>query len=257
MSRILHQFCEVFIQNFRQEVRWYETPEEVSNAKMKFFHSSGVKGLFGLIDGTMIPIKGATGEDEPAYICRKGFPAINCQVVVGPDGEFRDAVIRYPGSCHDSYIFNNSSLKRVLEQDLTAGFLFGDSGYALSSIMMTPFPNPSTPAATYFNEVQSKTRSAVERSIGRLKSRWRCLHSSGGALQYEPENCCKIIFTCIILENLCISSGTEDFDDDGSDDDTDDRDHPEVQEVEARQPNQTHLGITKRLEIANFLYANH
>ena len=97
----------------------------------------------------------------------------------------------------------------------------------------------------------------MERSIGRLKSRWRCLHSSGGALQYEPGKCCKIIFTCIILENLCISSGIEDPEDDGSDDERDDQDHSEVPEVEARQPNQTRLGITKRLEIANYLYTNH
>jgi hypothetical protein len=41
-----------------------------------------VKGLLGLVDGSMIPIKGVSGDDEPAYICRKNFPAINVQVIL-------------------------------------------------------------------------------------------------------------------------------------------------------------------------------
>ncbi len=89
------------------------------------------------------------------------------QFVIGPDEQFRDVVVRYPGSCHDSYIFSNSMLKQRLEEDPTRGFLFGDSGYALSPVLLTPFHNPNSPQEHHFNSVHSRVRSQVERSIGK------------------------------------------------------------------------------------------
>ena len=35
----------------------------------------------GAVDGTLIPIKGMSGTDEPAYVCRKNFHALNIQAV--------------------------------------------------------------------------------------------------------------------------------------------------------------------------------
>ncbi|XP_065645458.1 putative nuclease HARBI1 [Hydra vulgaris] len=188
-SRILHQFCKIFIQHYHYLVRWYDSPEEMTKTKRKYFQSFGVKGLFGVIDGTMIQIKGVTGADEPAYICRKGYPALNCQVVIEADEKFRGVVAKYPGSCHDAFVFSNSALKQTLEYDPRQGFLFADSGYGLSPVLITPFNKPTTPEEIYFNKVHRQVRSDVERAIGRLKNHRRCLHKSGGTLQYTPTIC--------------------------------------------------------------------
>ena len=42
----------------------------MTETKRKYFQSFGVEGLLGVIDGTMIQIKGVSEADEPAYICR-------------------------------------------------------------------------------------------------------------------------------------------------------------------------------------------
>lgn len=44
----------------------------------------------------------------------------------------------------------------------------------------------------------------VEHTFGVLKSRFRCLHKSGGALQYTPSKCAKITLACMLLHNRCI-----------------------------------------------------
>ena len=188
------------------------------------------------------------------YLFRKGYPALNCQVVIDADGKFRDVVAKYPGSCHDAFVFSNSALKQTLEYDPSAGFLFADSGYGLSPVLITPFNQPTTPEEIYFNKVHRQVCSDVERAIGRLKNRWRCLHKSGGTLQYTPTTCCKIFFTCILLENFCISLGLKIPDDINFEDN--DEDYVYGIQPELTQTNQIRLGILRRMQIKNYVFAN-
>lgn len=44
----------------------------------------------------------------------------------------------------------------------------------------------------------------IEQAFGLLKSRFRCLHHSGGSLQYAPRKCANIVGSCLLLHNLCI-----------------------------------------------------
>lgn len=49
------------------------------------------------------------------YICRKGFPALNCLMFAGYDHFIYDCVPNAPGSFHDSTVYNLSSTKPYLE----------------------------------------------------------------------------------------------------------------------------------------------
>lgn len=58
--------------------------------------------------------------------------------------EFLDIVPEYPGSQHDSRIFQNSRLyMRYMERQLN-GKLVGDAGYPALPFLLTPIGNPQT-----------------------------------------------------------------------------------------------------------------
>lgn len=63
----------------------------------------------------------------------------------------------------------------------------GDSGYPLLPFLMTPKLNqpPRSPGALY-TDAHVRARCSVERTIGVLKGRWRCLRKERG-LHYSPE----------------------------------------------------------------------
>lgn len=69
---------------------------------------------------------------------------------------------------------------------------------------MTPLAHPTTRAEERYNRSHRRTRSIVERTFGVLKSRFRCLHESGGSLQYEPRKYVKIVAACMLLHNYCV-----------------------------------------------------
>ena len=112
-------------------------------------------------------------------------------------------------STHDSTIWQLSGAKNVIEAIVKKegndfkGWLLGDSGYAQREIMMVPLLDEElTPKQKRYNEAHKKCRCTVERAIGVLKSRFRCLcKKTGGAIMYHESIACDIIVSCIVLHN--------------------------------------------------------
>ena len=103
--------------------------------------------------------------------------------------------------------------------------LLGDPAYPLRPWRMTPFHTGGalTAAQQRFNCHLSKARVIIERTFGKLKSRWRCLLKQ---LEESMERVPQTIITCCILHNICIlmDDQLDEDDDDDDDDDSDDDD---------------------------------
>lgn len=115
--------------------------------------------------------------------------------------------------------------------------------------MMTPFLRPATPMEAAYNSSHIKTRCTVERSIGVLKQRFRCLDQSAGYLMSEPGYVAMIVVACAILHNKAIRNGLDlDLEDEEELHNryADDRIH---QHVDVN--NQLQRGLAARLRIVN------
>ncbi|KAJ1142371.1 hypothetical protein NDU88_008697, partial [Pleurodeles waltl] len=82
-----------------------------------------------------------------------------------------------------------------------------DSAYALRPWILTPYLTPGNQNEWRYNIGHRRTRAVIERTFSLLKSCFRCLHNSGGALQYAPKTACKIVATCAILHNVATRRG--------------------------------------------------
>lgn len=85
--------------------------------------------------------------------------------------------------------------------------LSGDSGYPLRSWLLTPLENepPENTPEHRYNMVHKNT---IERCNGLLKLRFRCLLKHH-VLHYKPHVACKIISSCIVLHNMCVTHNVE------------------------------------------------
>lgn len=112
---------------------------------------------------------------------------------------------RYPGASHDSFVWNISSARQYILNQYRTGDrtyrLLGDCGYGIEPFLLTPYRNPQFNSQQYkFNLAHSAARNIVERTIGVLKNRFRCLL---GTLHYNPEKVVKVINVCCALHNIC------------------------------------------------------
>ena len=118
-------------------------------------------------------------------------------------GRFTNIVARWPGSTHDSHIFNTSQICQQLEDNhnnLEQRLLFGDSGYALKPYLMTSYYEPATANQRAYNRAHRKTRVIIEQTFGRWKRRFHLLHSE---VRMHPEKVCRSLVHaqyCIILQ---------------------------------------------------------
>lgn len=81
-----------------------------------------------------------------------------------------------------------------------------DNKYPQRAWLMTPVGQASqgTPESQY-NHFHGRTKTCIDKCIGKLKGRWQCLHKR--PLHYTPQRAAKIINACAVLHNLCVIAG--------------------------------------------------
>lgn len=88
-------------------------------------------GVFGVIDGTHIKVKGPRKLKE-RFRNRKNEISVNCQVVFDDQMRLMNLSARWPGSTHDSRMFKECELYSILEYGNYPGHLLGDSAHPLT-----------------------------------------------------------------------------------------------------------------------------
>lgn len=125
-SRIIRTSSLVLASKVNEYVSFPDLQHEYLKVIQGFYEINNFPGVIGAIDGTQVGIK-APSENENTYFCRKNFYSLNIQVIVDHQYQFTDAVIKWPGSTHDSFIWQNSGIREKLSNSNCAGHLIGNN----------------------------------------------------------------------------------------------------------------------------------
>ncbi|KAH7973747.1 hypothetical protein HPB49_004825 [Dermacentor silvarum] len=197
VSRSIHAVVEAIVDCIGDA--WISFPDSaaaLTSASEAFVRTDcRFQGCVGAVDGTFVCIRAPSDRDvanKAAYFCWKGYYTLNVMVVCDASLKITALETSYPGSVHDSFVWKASSLYR----ECRSGSLLDGGEYLLAA----------------FNTAHSSLRSLVERCIGVLKMRFRCLQRHW-ALYYGSVFTSKIIAACAVLHNLCMRAGLPEPDD--------------------------------------------
>lgn len=155
--------------------RFVKFPEglELDNVQHGFQTIAQMVGIVGCIDCTHVVVVSPGGENAGVFINRKNRYSVNVQLICDHNMRITDVVARWPGSCHDARIFDNSSIKEKLATGvIPRGILLGDNGYPNRTYLLTPILVATTPGEHRYNRSHVRTRSIIERVNGVLKKRF-------------------------------------------------------------------------------------
>ena len=109
VSRSVHTVSAILAVNSNRDIYFPRSPGAVISTREGFYNLGGFPKVLGAIDGSLVPII-APSENEPVYVSRKGYHAINVQGIMNAELLFTNIVARWPGSTHDSFILLNSAV---------------------------------------------------------------------------------------------------------------------------------------------------
>ncbi|XP_036139626.1 putative nuclease HARBI1 isoform X2 [Monomorium pharaonis] len=208
VSRIIFRVSVLLAGNIHRIIKMPCSVDQINENRTLFRNLGygnggiGLPGVDGAIDCTHVRLTQTRFQGiEEIYRNRKGYFSLNVQAVVGPRMEFLDIVPEWPGSQHDSRIFQNSRIyMRYIRRELT-GILIGDNGYPCLPFLITPVLNATTDEQLMYNNIHRRTRQIVERTFGVWKRRFPCL---ARGLTTKLITSTTIIVACAVLHNLSL-----------------------------------------------------
>lgn len=149
---------------------------EIQTIKQRFYDIGNFPNVIGCLDGSHIPIL-KPKEYEWQYLNRKLFHSINVQAVCDYKRKFINMVVKHPGSAHDSFVLQDSSLWTHMENNPNVGFILGDSAYPCRKWLMTPLSNADRQSEKRYNYAHKRTRVLIENTFGVWKRRFAVLNT--------------------------------------------------------------------------------
>jgi hypothetical protein len=221
---IEHWFCKDWIYPYLLE-KALDDPREMYKLSTHFAsksRSGGIMaGIIGALDGWLVKIrcpslKRDNVRNPATYFSRKGFYALNVQVIVDRYKRVIWRCIGAKGSEHDSKAFKTSSLyarMMAIFEDINGKmhsnllnlkfYLIGDSAYSLRPFLLKPYDNAAPGSSEdVFNFMLSSSRIFVECTFGaEIDARWGILWRP---LQYNLDRHKFIIDACMRLHNFLV-----------------------------------------------------
>lgn len=147
-------------------------------------------------------------KDDWQFVNQQGKTTLIVNIICDYDCRILALNARFPGSCHESYVYRNSAINMVLEQLYESGeiqerWLLGDSAFPLLPWLLTPFNKTENKKQSKFNKEHRRMRNKASRCIGLLKTRFRCL-CSDNPLKNGPVEAINIINSCVVLHNFLL-----------------------------------------------------
>lgn len=200
MCRIIKKITEAIASLRPQYIHCPNSNQSLRHTKESFYNIARFPKVIGAIDCTHVKIQSPGGEEAEVYRSRKGIFTINVQAVCDSTLKFLDLVARWPGSTHDSTIFNASRIHaRFINGEMGDALLLGDSGYACSNFLLTSLLETHTQAEQLYNESQIRTRNVIEKSFGVWKRRFAAL---AFGLRIKPLTAQAVIMATAVLHNV-------------------------------------------------------
>jgi DDE superfamily endonuclease len=213
LSWILDTFEFPLVGWLRQR-KWHEITSRAAAFAEK---TDGVfYGPFAALDGLAVRVRCPSESDvgDPGnYYCRKGFHAINVQGICDKSKRILWCYPSNKGSTHDSAAFAGSKLYELLKEVSTelyncGCFVVGDSAYAISSFLITPYETEEMRddplhSKDAFNYHLSSCRIFIECAFGEVVMRWGILWRT---LLFDLKKSAKIVQVCMLLHNFIIDA---------------------------------------------------
>jgi hypothetical protein len=178
--------------------------QEIRQVQENFYAIAGMPGIVGAIDCTHIPIMSPGTNQAELFRNRKGYFSVNVQAIGDANLIIQNLVVRWPGSTHDSQIFDNSEICARLKNNEIDGILLGNSGYPLKQYQLTPLLSVATHAERRYNFSHFQTRVKIENLFGVWKRRFPCLSMK---LCLKLSTSLLVIVACGVLYNIARKNG--------------------------------------------------
>ncbi|XP_018569031.1 putative nuclease HARBI1 [Anoplophora glabripennis] len=117
VSRIIVRVSEAIANLSQNYVSMPTNINSIRATQQNFYDVANFPRVIGAVDGTHCRIISPGGDDPEVFRNRKGYFSINAQFVCDSRLKILNVVARWPGSTHDSPIFNNSRLKMDFENN--------------------------------------------------------------------------------------------------------------------------------------------